>query len=288
MKKYRFGLPLRTLWARTKSHLGPYVIFSLLTLLGVLAFILPSYLSPQLQVALFAVIGTLIGAIASYIGGAQIQRDQVKASFVVNRKNSIYVPLYNELGRNDEILEAFPYPFRFVVKESDRRINPLPEILEWTNIRNDERYFQLPYWLEKAMSEYDALVSRYVRTRDKASDELQACISTIFLEMFQTTLRLPDIMSHVLPRFITKGELLSVIRERIDEKPPGRLPPQYTDDQLKAFERRVIEEAKKLTSINELIAIQKDIVYATRKIRGQLKTAIAVVIRRFEMIDESF
>lgn len=288
MKKIRFNTPLRIMFARFFVKTSRWILPFVLTVLIVAMFFVPSLVGQQKESAYFAVIGTLVGAVASYLATTQVQKEQIKANIAIAKKDRIYIPLYNELLETKEILEALPYPSMFLFRPGDRRANPFPRFQVWQTIQEDERRFQVPDWLRKTLDNYRLLAERYLSIRGQAENEVMTVMVRAFKEEYNVDFRCSDIAHILFPMVVNQEDLGETILAR--NHSDNRLNPQIflSSDDIRRLETLIYNQCANLASIHETKAAYKEIVDATGKLAHTLRNAIDFIIDRFESDEQAF
>lgn len=126
-----------------------------------------------------ALFGALLGAV---IGGwialyAQSQQFQAEAS--ITKKKEIYEPLYDDLVSFREQIEKTPYSTYFCLDPDGSKGIYTPRFGEWTKIKKDSRFIQVPKWIAGALDQYLQDIETYVNICRESVGDTQTKIGEI-------------------------------------------------------------------------------------------------------------
>lgn len=137
--------------------------------------------------ALFGVLGTLMGAIIggtfSFLGSVFVNLRQQHTEQSMERKNAIYIPLYDELVNiQNNILKQNPYPTFISFRKGSQTILPHPQYAVWQSIKLESRYLQVPVILIRQMEKLEVSIRDYQDIRNSANEKMKEILNAVLVE----------------------------------------------------------------------------------------------------------
>ena len=120
-----------------------------------------------------ALLGAVVGGVLALAGSFWASSVQLKGRANIKRKETIYIPLFNELMEiHEDILLNNPYPSCVDIGKGTQSYNRHPQYIIWGQIKNDNRFLETPKYLIQQMEKLYFAIFDYVDLRHSADDEI--------------------------------------------------------------------------------------------------------------------
>lgn len=235
-----------------------------------------------------ALLGATVGGTLSFLAAIYGQRRQAAGRAAVNRKNTIYTPLYDELTKVKKILEENPYPLYFKFELAPQTMKPHPQFNAWERIKRDSRRIQVPRYLAVSLEDYTDSVKGWLRLRSKACNDIQLVVNNILWQDHGTECTITNIGQVLLSDVILRGDPyygLS-LRQRLESHLSGHAlesGTQLSPSQLDRLEPKIFEQCNELDSVKQLTAAYADSMRKLDDLLEALGRIIRIINRKYEI-----
>lgn len=125
-------------------------------------------------------IGVIIGGLIA--GGISywLKKQETKTISLINKKETIYEPLFNDFLKMGKKLNGNPYPIYF---ETDHRESVgfiIPKITEWGKIKETSKYLEVPNWLKNKINQFVDDLEKYNRYEKIAREEMKTYLEQYY------------------------------------------------------------------------------------------------------------
>jgi hypothetical protein len=161
------------------------LLFVSLVALCVVIYITPTRMFGGVILDLFsnagftAILGALIGVIGTGLVQYDTQRTQIKIEAAAIRKESIYIPLYNELLELHETFTRLVFPKAIILNRG-----PFSQHSQWERIKKSGKKHEAPEYLADIYSKLYQLHRDYLDKFEVASDEFKNTANKIASQLF--------------------------------------------------------------------------------------------------------
>ncbi|MGG1659431.1 hypothetical protein [Brevibacillus sp. NRS-1366] len=160
-----------------------------------------------------SLVGAIIGGSMSIFAAIYVYKKQASTKSMVEKKNEIYKPLYNNMIETLEILNQNPYPSFFAFRKSQQTIIPHPQFYAWIEIKGDSRRLLIPNYLVKEMDKFEILIEEYLTMRPSAAASIQTKINAVLQENYNSSNRIANLGDTILGYVATRN--IEAVTERI-------------------------------------------------------------------------
>jgi len=215
-----------------------------------------------------ALLGALVGGVLALLGSFWVAKKQAKAQAEMNRRETIYKPLYDELKRiQDHILPVNPFPTFIAFKKGSQTIMPHPQYGVWGEIKLDSRLLETPKALVKQMEELYLKIEGYLTINPRARDEVRNVLNEVLAENNQQLCSIINVGDSLIPCvFQDNGNGIYDIAMRyanvnLDEETKGKINAAVHQ---KCTENQLMLDMQK--SYNDYVTVQRKAIDLLRKL----------------------
>ncbi len=125
-------------------------------------------------------IGVIIGGLIT--GGISywLKIQETKTNSLINKKETIYEPLFNDFLKMEKHLSGNPYPLYF---ETDYRKTVgyvIPKINKWGEIKEGSKYLEVPNWLKNKINHFVDDLEKYNQYEKNAREKMKIHLKKYF------------------------------------------------------------------------------------------------------------
>ena len=168
--------PVLSGFAKLLTFLAAIVLVVVLSSL-VRPFLRPLF-AALIQPGVSALVGVLVGAGLSSFVAFSLQRDQFKGKALLEKKQSIYAPLLEDLLSFRSQLGATPYPSHIAHRSrtpSQSFWRPAG-FFAWTDLVADGRLIHVPHWMRRAFEAFMRNLDEYNERYRQCNNEVEAAL----------------------------------------------------------------------------------------------------------------
>lgn len=223
--------------------------------------------------------GVLLGAVIGGYISRYLQLQQFRAETLIRKKQEIYQPLYEALRNTKEQLENYPYPPDFEVDPDKPFRKNTPLFGEWTKIKGDSRFTQVPSWITEAFNQYVEHIETYPRLFEEAAEAMH----TKFVEILRRDFQQGIPAAH--------GDRDSMLRAIILGYSDSSAWAYYLNREIdhKVDRHKIIEECSRLEPVKKVVSFYQESIFDyTDSLILELARIIRFIEIRYENQDNLF
>lgn len=207
-----------------------------------------------------SLLGSIVGGIISFLVMINGQNRQLEGRYLLNKRDVIYIPLYNELVKVRNVLKENKYPSLFEF-EIDKPIirqpwEPRePRFVEWNQIKNDIRYIQVPKDFRDSLELYIETIREYLKKRPEAVINIHDKINAILDEELHiknaiVVGQIKDNLLNIIEKFKQPGSLLKYYLQFTTRKAS-----ELSEEQIRCIDMKIHNECNNLISVKNLVKL---------------------------------
>jgi len=152
-------------WFRVLVIVLSIIIAFLLVNFNLVSWVLASIqpLQIDLDQGTTTIIGVIVGALISTLVSLYLQRDEYKRGSFLEKRDTVYRPLFESFINYRKQLDANAYPYIICYKLEHRGSLFQHQVssFTWSEIKSDDRIIFVPNWLRKILDNYGKVISDY-------------------------------------------------------------------------------------------------------------------------------
>ncbi len=230
-----------------------------------------------------ALLGAAVGGVAAWVSSRQLLLQQFKAEASLAKIHTIYEPLYDGLLAFRAQIGECPYFFGCSFHSGGELRQNTVGFVEWTDIKQDSRYLDVPKWIATALDQFQKDIETYLQMREAAANATQPKIADIFASHSLNWYRIKGEDKHLLNSILTRDfESLkySVCTGR-------KL--QITDEITTRLCSVIQDECNQLEAVsNVAFHYEKHVVLRADQLISAIETVIQHLKMRYEAQDQLF
>lgn len=225
-------------------------------------------------------IGVIIGGLLTSGISYWLQHQEIKTSTLINKKITIYEPLYDEFLGLKVFLQETSYPHYFETDHTAIALNLIPKLSTWNNIKEGSEYLEVPKWITNLINKFYMDLDEYNECVEKARDEIVNYLEPYYLSHTNIKWHLMGNINH----YYLKSILLNNFE--IFKKIITRQNEPNNENEIKLSETIWLEakyELQNLSSVQQLKELyEQQIVNTLQYIINTLKNIIIHIESKYE------
>jgi hypothetical protein len=237
-----------------------------------------------------ALTGAFLGGAIAFYGSVYVQKAQVKSEAVINRRDEIYIPLYNELLSVSKILSKRSCPDRFVyeIKEDSPF---LPKFSAWLSFKSDNRHLHVPKQLANSLDDFIVITKKYTEARRAACNDAQvtAKVKEIFVRNFgERHSKRVDLTSWYLPCSPNLSILVEILNSHENRVDKNNSIAPYSDEYIYNAAQEIFEECRKFEVVVHHQNLRVELDNKLEELTNSLEKIIRFINKEFGQHEKWF